>query len=369
MTATAVVTPRAPARVLSETALFVATFVGFVVWEFGGHIDVWYHQHYGFAIESFVTWPHALLYAGWIASAVPAAAYMFESRRLGVPRSAMLPAGYPLVLLAAAVFGAAGMFDLIWHSTVGFEVNQEALVSPSHIGLIFSSGLGYVGLAWVAIAQRRRYPGRRLLMDLAIAVSVGSVLRHSLYALSYSQPFSADYASGGAIAGQLFGFNGVTAWRDETAQVAGISGVILYSMLLSLFVVVPLRRLRLASGALAMIVLWNATFSLVGIPEMWIYLPAIVGSAAVGEILWVAMGRGALGGRDERRGYWMIGFAVPATQFFLYFAIMAAFGGGIAWSTPLWTGAPILAGLYGLIASALAIPPRFLSAEDQHSAN
>lgn len=369
MTATPAVISRPAARMLSETALFVATFVGFVIWEFGGHIDVWYHQHNGFAIESFVTWPHALLYAGWIASAVPAAVYASESRRLGLPRSAMLPAGYALVLVAATAFGAAGMLDLVWHATVGFEVNQEALVSPSHIALIFSSGLGYIGLAWVAIARRSREPGQRFVMDLLIALSVGAVLRHSLYALSYSQPFSADYASAGAIAGQLFGFNGITAWRDETAQVAGVSGVILYSMLLSLFLVVPLRRLRLASGAIAMIVLWNATFSLVGIPEMWIYLPAIAVSAIVGEMLWAAMGRGAFGGRDERRGYWAIGFAVPASQFVLYFAIMAAFGGGIAWSTPLWAGTPILAGVYGLVASGLAIPPRFLSAEAQRRAD
>jgi len=369
MSTTSAALSTARQRTLSETALFVATFIGFVIWEFGGHIDVWYHQHYGFAIESFATWPHAVLYAGWIASAIPAAIYVFESRRLAVPRSEMLPPGYAVVLVAAAAFGVAGMFDLVWHSTVGFEVDQEALVSPSHIALIFSSGLGYVGLAWVAIARRRREPAQRLFMDLAIALSVGAVLRHSLYALMYSQPFAADYASGGAIAGQLFGFSGVTAWRDETAQVAGVSGVILYSMLLALFVVVPLRRLRLASGAIAMIVLWNGAFNVVGLPEMWIYLPAIVGSAVVGEMFWAAMGRGALGGRDESRGYWVIGFAVPATQFFLYFAIMAAFGGGIAWSTPLWAGTPILAGLYGLLASGLAIPPRFLSAENQRSAN
>jgi hypothetical protein len=368
MAASAAVIRGTRTRSISETALFVATFIGFVIWEFGGHIDVWYHHHYGFAIESFLTWPHAVLYAGWIASALPAAAYLFESRRLGLPRSAWVPDGYPLVLLAAAAFGAAGMFDFIWHRAVGFEVSQEAVVSPSHIGIIFTSGLGYVGLAWVAIARRRRETTQRLFMDLVIAVSVGSILRHSLFPLVFSQPFAIDFASGGAITGSLFGLHSVTAWNDETARIAGVSGAILYSILLSLFVVVPLRRLRLASGALALIVLWNAAFTVVGIPEMWIYLPAVVGGAIVGEIIWSAMGSGAFGGRDERRGYWLIGFAVPATQFVLYFATMAAFGGGIAWSTQLWTGAPVLAGLYGLIASWLAIPPRFLSAE-QHAAD
>jgi hypothetical protein len=360
---TPAVSPRIRARTLSETTVFVATFIGFLIFEAGGHVDVWYHQHYGFAIESFLTWPHALLYAGWIAGTAPAAAYLFESMALKVPRSRMLPDGYPVVLLFGAAFGGAGFFDLIWHTLFGFEVSQETLISPSHIAIIFTAGLGFVGLAWVAISRRRREPAPRLFMDLVVAISVGILLRHSLYTLLYSQPFDADYASGGAIAGQVFGFKGITAWRDESAQVAGISGVILYSMLLSLFVVVPLRRLRLASGALAEIVLWNAAFSVLGIPEMWIYLPAALGSAIVGEVIWAAMGRGALGGRNERRGYWVIGFAVPATQFLLYFAIMAAFGGGIIWSTALWTGMPILAGLYGLIASGFAIPPRFLSAE------
>ncbi len=96
---------------------------------------------------------------------------------------------------------------------------------------------------------------------------------------------------------------GITGWSDMTADVAGSTGIIVYSMLLSLFVVVPLRRLRLATGAVAVIVLWNEAFNLVGIPEMWIYLPAVMVSAAVVEALWSAMGRGALGGRDARIGY------------------------------------------------------------------
>jgi hypothetical protein len=73
--ATPAVSPRIRARTLSETTLFVATLIGFLIFEAGGHVDVWYHQHYGFAIESFVTWPHALLYAGWIAGTAPAAVY------------------------------------------------------------------------------------------------------------------------------------------------------------------------------------------------------------------------------------------------------------------------------------------------------
>ena len=44
--------------------------------------------------------------------------------------------------------------------------------------------------------------------------------------------------------------------------------------------------------------------------------------------------------------------------------LMATIGGGMAWTTPLWAGAPVLAGIYGLVASLFAIPPRFASADD-----
>jgi hypothetical protein len=364
MAVTHTVTSATRSRAVSDRMLFALTFAGFVIWDLGGHIDVWYHQHYGFAIESFLTLPHAALYFGWIASAVPAAAYLLESRALRLPRSAWLPPGYALVLAAAAAFGVGGGFDLWWHSTFGFEVNHEALVSPSHLVLICSAGLGYFGFVWVTIDRRRRERTRGFATDLVVAVSLGMLFRHALYALFYIQPFATDYASGGSLTGSLFGFAGITAWHDMTAQVAGTGGIVLYAMLLSLFVVVPLRRLRLAAGAVTVIVLWNEAWNLVGIPEMWVYLPAVIVSAIVGEGLWSAMGRGALGGRDARTGYWAIGAGVPTTLFIAYFALMATLGGGITWTTPLWAGAPVLAGIYGLVATVFAIPPRFAGADD-----
>lgn len=352
------VTVPVASRVLSERLLFAATFAAFVIWDFGGHIDAWYHQHYGFMIESFLTWPHALLYLGWIASAMPASLYLFESRARGLPRASWLPPGYPVVLAAAAAFGLGGGFDLFWHSAFGFEVDQEALVSPSHIVLICTAGLGYFGLVWAAIARRAQLT-RRLSSDLTVAVALGMLLRHTFYALIYSQPFATDYASGGAVSGALFGFSGISDWRGMTAQVAGISGIVLYAVLVSLFVVVALRRLRLATGAITVMLLWNAAFNVVGVPEMWIYVPAVVVAALGGELVWTAMGRGTFGGRDARAGYWVIGAAVPGVMFVGYFAIMATLGGGIAWSTALWTGTPALAAVYGLIASVFAVPPRF----------
>ena len=359
MAATGIVTTRVRTRIVSEGVLLFATLAAYMVWQLGAQIDVWYHAHYGFEVESFVTWPHALLYGGWFASATPAVLYLIESRALDAPRAAMLPSGYPLVILGAAGFGVGGVLDLVWHSTFGFEVGHEALVSPSHLALIYTSSAGVFGLVWAAVAQRRTSEATA---NVAVALSLGLLLKTMLFAFLYSLPFSADYASEGAIAGDLFGFAGIGAWGDMTAQVAGTTGMILYGMLLALFVTVPLRRLRLPAGAITTIILWTSAMICVATPELWIYLPAALASALVGEALWLRIRRGSWGGPDGRAGYWLIAFAVPAAQLYTYFALMAAFGGGISWSTSLWTGAPVLAGIYGLIATAFAIPPRFVEA-------
>ncbi len=349
------------ARALSETGLFFSALGAFVVWQLGAHIDAWYHAHYGFEIESFLTWPHALLYAGWVASAIPASAYLLESVALGLPRQRWLPRGYTLVLVAAALFGLGGMFDFGWHSLFGFEVSLEALLSPSHLWLIFAAMLGYAGLFWAAVERRRdaETVGARRAADIGVLITLGLLLRVTLYALLYSNPYSTDYASGGAVVRDLFGFAAIRAWSDMSAQVAGTTGIFLHAVLLALFVVVPLRALRLPRGAIAAVMLWNAALTLVAMPEMWIYLPAVAGGAVTGELLWAWMRRGRLGGVEGRGGYWAIAFAVPAVQFFLYFGLMAEFGGGVRWTTPLWAGAPVLAGVYGLSAILFAVPPRF----------
>ncbi|HJY33423.1 MAG TPA: hypothetical protein VJ260_01155, partial [Vicinamibacterales bacterium] len=85
MAATEIVTTRVRTRIVSESVLLFATVAAYAVWQLGGQIDTWYHGHYGFEIESFVTWPHALLYAGWVASTTPAVLYLIESRALGAP--------------------------------------------------------------------------------------------------------------------------------------------------------------------------------------------------------------------------------------------------------------------------------------------
>lgn len=109
------------------------------------------------------------------------------------------------------------------------------------------------------------------------------------------------------------------------------------------------------------LMLWNGLL-MVAATDMWRYLPAVAAGALAGEAVWSAMRRGGLGGPDGEAGYRLLAFLVPAVQFAAYLGLAALMGGGLAWPVHLAAGALLLAGLYGVITSGFAIPPRALRA-------
>ncbi|HEY3107614.1 MAG TPA: hypothetical protein VGL23_02615 [Chloroflexota bacterium] len=343
--------PTAPDAV-ADRPLLAWLLAAAAVWQIGAHVDAWYHAHRGFAIESFLTWPHALLYAGWLAVCLVA---------LPLGRAEPAPApGTRLALAGAALFGVGGLLDFAWHQAFGFEASLATLFSPSHVWLVASALVTAVGVLAAAVDRRRlrARAGRAGARDgLVVALALAFVLRLSRYLLFYSEPLSVDYASGGAIAGRLPSA-AVMGWGTVAAQVAGTTGIVLHSVLLALFVLVGLRRLRLPAGGLALVLGWDALLT-AAVDDLWRYLPAVAAAAVAGELLWALVRRGLLGGPDAAAGYWLIAAVVPAVQFDAYFALMAAYD-GIIWPIHLWAGVPIVAALYGLIVSLLLLPPRWL---------
>jgi hypothetical protein len=326
-------------RVVSPALLLRLTVLTVALWEIGGHIDAWYHTHYGFEIESFFTWPHALLYGAWALLAGLSLLGLAADRR----------AGYGLVAVGTLLFGLGGPFDFAWHGLFGFEVRIEALLAPSHLWLNVAFTLATVGVLRLARAN-----------PYLLALALGAVMRAVLWSTWYSDPLAVDYAAGGALSQHLSGY-GSSAWGNSVAVVAGATGLILHSALLSLFLVLGLRHLRLPAGAIAITLLWNGLLTTFA-TDKFLYLPAVALAALVAELLWARVRAGALGGPDGRVGYWVIGAAVPFVQFAAYFLLMALAGGGIIWTTHLWVGAPFMAAFYGLAAAMLMLPPAWLTA-------
>ena len=243
----------------------------------------------------------------------------------------------------------------------GFEVRVETLLSPAHLWLVVAYSLTTLGLIHAAAVHRAERPAhgyRPSLADVPLIVSLALLFRAVLWSLFYSDPLAVDYASGGFLAGKLWGYQGV-AWQGNLGQVAGVTGALLHTVLLALILVVPLRRFRLPGGAIATIMLWDGLLT-VWVTDLWLYLPAVAGAALAGEALWAWMWRGGVGGKSANPGYWLIAFVVPLALFAGYFALMGSFGGGIIWTAHLVAGLPVMAGFYGLFVALLALPPSFL---------
>ena len=117
---------------------------GLAVWLIGGfYIDIWAHAH-GRVDDTFFTPWHALLYTGAAAFGVVTGWIAIFGRPRGVPVRDVLPEPYLQSLLGAVLFIVAGGLDLIWHTVFGFEVDIEALLSPTHL-LLAASGLLMIG--------------------------------------------------------------------------------------------------------------------------------------------------------------------------------------------------------------------------------
>jgi hypothetical protein len=350
-TRTTTAIPRPRSRWLTEEALLWGTVGTLVLAHVGAHVDAWVHVHRGFAVESFWTWSHALLYAGKAATAVLLAAYGVESGRRGEPRARWLPPGYRLVGLGVWLFAVGGVFDLLWHRWVGFEATLEAVLSPAHLWLVAAAWLSALGLLRAALAARR---------PAAVVVSLALLYRITTWSLFYADPSAVDYAAGDVAVGDLPAFAGV-AWTNPAATIAGVTGIVLAAVVFAVFLVGPLRALGLLPGSVAVLLLWNALLAGTVSGLWWSLLPA-AGAAIAGEALAAWIRQGAFGGVRATAGYWALSFTVPAVQVAGTVGVIAAIGGGLRWTTHLWAGSPLLAGAFGLVVALLVCPPRWLCA-------
>ena len=347
-----------PARIrLAGASLALWTLLSLLMlWQVGAHVDAWYHVHYGASIDTFFTWPHALLYAGWAGTTAIAFAQVGARGARDVARSRD---GLFLVAAGVTGFGLGGIVDFAWHTVFGFETNLETVFAPSHLWLLVWFMVSGVGTLRIAADQRRlglRAGEHSRAADVAVTICIATLFRATLWSLFYTLPLAVDYAANGATVGQLPGYDHL-AWANEAARAAGTTGMLLYGVLLALFVVLGVHQLRLPAGCVAVIMLWDGLLTALA-TGMWLYVPAVAVAAAAGETFWAWLRRE--GGADEHMVA-ALATCVPMVLLIAYYATMAAFGGGIRWTTPVWTGSIGLVGLFGLVVGLIAAPPRWLA--------
>jgi hypothetical protein len=101
--------------------------------------------------------------------------------------------------------------------------------------------------------------------------------------------------------------------------------------------------------------------------DTWLYLPAFLGGAILGDIGWARIRRS--GRTDQPLSYVVIGAVVALGQGIGYFATVASLPAGIVWPVHLWAGvlviSAVVGGWLGFVAAgnpiqrpAAGLPPR-----------
>ena len=333
----------APARAIGGLR-FDWAVIAASAWLVGGtFLDGWAHNH-GKVDNTFFTPWHAVLYSGFLAVALVILGGMILNKTRGLSWARALPTGYELSLIGVVLFALGGAGDMVWHSLFGFEVDVEALLSPTH--LLLATGVvlmvtGPIRAAWRRSGAETNQRGWAAYLPIVLsAVFFLSILTFMLqFAHPFQNPFpSVSYKPPG---------------RDTFFQVGlGVVDILLYSGLLMGVVLMVLRRWSLPFGSLTLLLTLNA--ALMTTQHDWYRLIPVALLAGLAADAFVWRWKPITASVTRFR---VFAFAVPAIFYTLYFAVLALIG-GVWWSIHLWAGAIVMAGVVGLFLSFLVIQPQ-----------
>jgi hypothetical protein len=317
---------------------FDGLFTLLTLWFIAGvFLDGRAHTHG--APETFFTLEHGIFYAAFLTIATLLGGTIYRRRTRGNSWSERLPEGYWFSVVGIALFGVAGIGDMVWHEMFGIEANVEALLSPTHLLLIVGAGLfvsGPIRSAW-----RRLDPSDASWSDqFPMVLSSTITLSVLTFATMYAHPIVNPLAGAGH------------QHADEiplvVAHELGVASILLQTAVLMGGVLVLVRRFSLPPGALTVVLTLNAS-AMTLLTEHYQFIPAWLLAGVVADIL---VHRFDLSRPSALRGF---GFAIPGVLFGLYFAILWMTE-GIAWTVHVWVGAIVLAGLVGWLESYLVVP-------------
>jgi hypothetical protein len=288
----------------------------------GVHLDAW--AHHRFALDSFFTPWHGLLYTGFALLALLLAG---TAVRGGGLRPAALPAGYGPSLVGVGLFALGGGSDLLWHTLFGIEVSIEALLSPPHLLLALGAGLMVTGPLRAALARGETRAPWSALASLALLLSVFT------FFTAYANPLT----EAGGLSGEL-------------GQALGVAGVLVQAALLTGVVLFAVRHFTLPRLGLTLLVTLSSALMLL-VHADYALLPALLvtGLLADGAYAWLRP--------STRRVHAFHAFAalVPVTLFALVL-ITLALTGVLVWSVTLTAGTVTLAAFTGWLLGLAFLP-------------
>jgi len=306
-------------------------------WYVGGlFLDGWAHNHDRVDSTFFTPW-HGAFYSGFLVVALLIDLAMVRNILRGSSWMRAAPAGYELAAFGVPLFAFGGVFDLIWHQLFGFEVGIEPLLSPSHLLLATSMGL-IVSAPLRAAWLREDSAPRGVIGWLPALLSLAFTLSVITFLTQFGHPFVSVWAS--------------TMRGDDMGHAIGVLSVMLQASLLIGAALLMLRRWMLPPGSLTLLLGLN-TLLMVTQRDQYRLLPVALLGGVVADLLIAVLRPSA----ERPLALRLFAFAAPAALYLCYF-LAIKFDGRMLWSTNLWSGAVVLAGIVGLLLSYLVAPAR-----------
>ncbi len=316
----------------------------------GVYMDGWSHASFG-PDQSVLSEYHLLFYASLMALGLWLFGTAFGNRRAGFDGLNALPAGYKLSALGLFIFGVTGVFDLGGHALFGFEVDNEALYSPTHLGLFLGWALLSVGPAKAAY-RRREVTGleQGTLQETSWWTSFLNLLP-ALVAWASFFNILAFVAMDlfGTSAGFMLSEN--RARSDYLGETLGISGIIIQTATTVGVLAWLTLRFRLPAGAFT---LFFSLYGLYGsVLELDVSLvPVFFVVGTLCDALYALLKPNAR--RRIRFHLFNVLVALSLWTTFYVFVLLTDYGGGV-WYTPyIWTGSVAQALAVALLVSLLS---------------
>ena len=295
------------------------TFMVFGPWAIAGlFLDGWSHRH-GKPNTFFTPW-HGILYSAVAFSILWSVLDGRRRQRAGEVLGGFDVAGARLSAVGAALLVAGGMGDMVWHTLFGVEKDVAALLSPTHLLLLFGGVLAVTAPlrnAWVTDTDGA--PTLRVFLPVIVSASLMSGL--AAFFTQFSSPFLVNRLT----------------LIEYQAQEIGVTGLLIATVVLVAPLLGVARRWRTPPGAFT--VYFALIAALVAGLEAYHRWPLVLPLVITGAV--------ADGLVEREVPLSALGAALPAVLWTTYFAFFALTG-GMRWSAELWSGSVVMASMLGL---------------------
>lgn len=317
-------------------------------WITGGlFVDGWAHTH-GKVDASFFTPYHGILYSGLGAAMAVLGLYLGKGIRAGRSWKHALPPSYRLAFIGGIIFAFGGIFDLLWHTFFGIEIDIDALYSPSHLMLAIGGMLLGSGVFREAL-RRPDLLKLDFFRDFGVILSFIGFMATILFFTQIAHP-AANLWGGAEVR-----YNLNDPGADWLFRHVAVTGILLTTIILIAGMHLLVARWRLPFGVFTSYIGLSSIgmgFLYAGNSYPWPHVLAFLLGGLVIDILYRILKPSLM----RLRAFRVFFLAAPTILMAFYFAAVWLTS-GIWWSIHFWTGSILVVSFAGFLMSYVFVSP------------